>query len=210
MKYTHILWDFNGTIFNDVDASRRATNILLRRYSLPEILSVDELRGRFGFPVRDYYAGLGFDFERHSYEDMAQDWAVLHEAECRDCEPCPGAVDNITKLNDKGYIQAVISACEHKMLQSRIAALGLDGMFENIYGTCDVNAHSKNDTALTWRRENAGASAIMIGDTPHDLEVARLMGADCLLYSGGYVSRQRLAALGCPVIDMLDQIWDYL
>ena len=73
MKYTHILWDFNGTIFNDVDASRRATNILLRRYGLPEILSVDELRGRFGFPVRDYYAGRGFDFERYSYEDMAQD-----------------------------------------------------------------------------------------------------------------------------------------
>lgn len=46
----------------------------------------------------------------------------------------------------------------------------------------------------------------MVGDTIHDAEVAKALGAQCVLYTGGHQSRERLAAV-CPhVIDRLDAL----
>lgn len=210
MKYTHILWDFNGTLFDDVEASLRATNVLLRREGLPTLADTNALRRHFRFPVKDYYATLGFDFDRISYERLAVEWAALYEAECERCGASPNAVRVVTKLKKSGVSQAIISACEHKMLSARLSALGLDNVFEDVCGMDDVNAHSKLDTALAWREAHRGAVALMIGDTPHDLEAAGTIGADCILYSGGFVSRERLERLGVTVIDDLGQIMDYI
>jgi phosphoglycolate phosphatase len=46
----------------------------------------------------------------------------------------------------------------------------------------------------------------MIGDTPHDAETARAMGADCILYSGGHAGRDSLLAMGVPVVDDLRDV----
>ncbi len=210
MKYTYILWDFNGTLFDDAVASLNATNILLERQGLPTLPDVDALRRHFGFPVKDYYAGLGFDFETQSYETLAVEWAALYEDECRHCGASPDTLDTVTKLNKLGFKQTIISACEHKMLTSRLRELGLDGIFEDVCGMGDVNAHSKVGTALAWREQHPEASALMIGDTPHDSEVAAAIGADCIMYSGGFVSRERLERLGNPVIDELCRVIDFV
>ena len=62
-NYTHIIWDFNGTIYNDVDACIKSANRLLSAYDLPLITSLQQYRSLFGFPIQDYYARMGFDFE---------------------------------------------------------------------------------------------------------------------------------------------------
>ena len=55
MKYSHIIWDFNGTILDDVSIGIEAINMLLLRRGLKTIDSVDEYRRIFGFPIKDYY-----------------------------------------------------------------------------------------------------------------------------------------------------------
>lgn len=205
-KYTHILWDFNGTLLDDAAASFRATNTLLRRQGLTCLADVDDMRRRFGFPVKDYYVGLGFDFSRQSYEELAVEWTALYEAECLGCGACPHAVEVVTKLKMAGFSQTIISACEHEMLERKLASLGLGGCFDEVLGTDNVNAHGKLGLAQAWRAAHPEAVALMIGDTPHDSEMAVSIGADCLLYCGGYVSRERLAAQGCPVTDSLMEV----
>ena len=37
MTYTHAVWDFNGTILNDVDAGILAVNELLAERGLPQL-----------------------------------------------------------------------------------------------------------------------------------------------------------------------------
>ncbi len=44
---------------------------------------------------------------------------------------------------------------------------------------------------------------LFIGDTIHDHEVAKLIGADCVLVSNGHVSRERLKNTGAPVFEDL-------
>ena len=64
----YVIWDFNGTIIDDVDVSFRAANILLEEYGLKKISSHDEYRGMLCFPVIDYYRKLGFDFDKIDYK----------------------------------------------------------------------------------------------------------------------------------------------
>lgn len=210
MKYTHVLWDFNGTIYNDADASRKATNVLLKDRGLKQIETIEQLRDKFCFPVKDYYRSLGFDYTKDRYENIAIEWSVLYNEFSKFSGLVDGVSDVITKLNDRGYVQSIISASEYNLLCTKLSVLGIDGIFKEVSGTSDSNAHSKIQIAVDWRKCNPDAVAIVVGDTPHDYEVASAIYADCILYSGGFVSRSRLEQCGCPVIDSFDEIWQYV
>ena len=66
MKYKQIIWDFNGTILDDVALTLEATNLLLSRHGKRQLADVAEYREHFGFPVIDYYASIGL--ERENFE----------------------------------------------------------------------------------------------------------------------------------------------
>ena len=65
--HTHLIWDFNGTILQDMDLGIRCTNTMLAERGLPVIPSVEAYREIFGFPIDEYYRRLGFDFEKEDY-----------------------------------------------------------------------------------------------------------------------------------------------
>lgn len=209
-QYTHILWDFNGTIYDDIDACMKSTNLLLKQRGLPEIPDREALRRHFGFPMKDYYGILGFDFSVESYESVAEEWLKLYLVNSNSSYLMPGVDGIITKSKDRGYIQSIISACEVNLLNSKLNALDLKDKFTAVGGADNINAHSKNDIALRWRADNPSAAAVMIGDTLHDYEVARLINADCILYAGGFQSRARLETAGCPVIDDFGELSELL
>ena len=209
-KYTHILWDFNGTIYDDVDASRRATNVLLQARGLKQIETLDQLRDRFCFPVKNYYSELGFDYSEERYEDIAAEWSKIYNEFSRDSGFCDGVDIAISQLAERGYVQTILSACESKTLTDKLSVLGVLNQFEKIFGTDNVNAHSKKQLADEWRKLNPNAVALMIGDSEHDFDVADAIGADCILYSKGYCGEERLSKLGCPVIDNFEKLWNYI
>ena len=55
-----VIWDFNGTILDDVDLVVRSVNGQLARRDLPS-LTIERYRDIFGFPVADYYRRIGLD-----------------------------------------------------------------------------------------------------------------------------------------------------
>ena len=78
MKYTDIVWDFNGTLLDDIRAGIDAVNEMLARRDLATIQSVEQYRELFCFPIIDYYAKLGFDFEKEDYYSvLAPEWVAL-------------------------------------------------------------------------------------------------------------------------------------
>lgn len=62
MRPELILWDWNGTLLDDVQLCVDALNRLLARYGYPQRYDRDQYRAIFGFPVQEYYARAGFDF----------------------------------------------------------------------------------------------------------------------------------------------------
>jgi len=66
-------------------------------------------------------------------------------------------------------------------------------------------AHTKLENAMLLV-EKIGLpknEIVMVGDTMHDFEVAKAVGVECVLFSGGHYSRQRLEKSGALVIDKL-------
>ena len=83
-NYKHIIWDWNGTLLNDVDFCRRIINRILVENDLPE-LSLNRYREIFTFPVEDYYKTAGLDFSKTSFEVLGKDFMVEYEAKKLTC-----------------------------------------------------------------------------------------------------------------------------
>ena len=51
MEYKNVVWDWNGTLLDDVKISVDTINVMLERKHLGK-LTVEEYRSIFGFPVK--------------------------------------------------------------------------------------------------------------------------------------------------------------
>lgn len=203
MRYEHIVWDFNGTLIDDVSLGVAATNILLARRGIPEI-DLEVYYREFGFPVKDYYTRIGFDFSTERYEDVADEWIVEyrrleHTVSLRD-----GVLDLLCAFRAEGIVQTVLSASEQTMLEEQLAALGIRSFFENVVGRSDVHATDKTELARSFAREYKLGRTLMIGDTDHDAACAKAAGFDCALVAGGHHPRARLEKVeGARLFDSL-------
>ena len=72
MRPELILWDWNGTLLDDVELCVDALNRLLVSFGYPQQYSLAEYREIFGFPIEDYYVRAGFDFSKDSFADLAK------------------------------------------------------------------------------------------------------------------------------------------
>ena len=209
MKYTDIIWDFNGTILNDVDIGVRAINVLLAARHLP-ILSEERYREVSGFPIVDYYRRIGFDFSQEPYDKVALEWVAQYQSRENEAVLYEGVLDMLDYMKQVGLRLTLLSATESHMLNRQISALGIKDAFDEVCGMDNVYAHGKLSIGLHWRERNPMARVLLVGDTDHDFEVASGMGADCVLFSRGHQSAGRLAELGCPVIHELYELKKYL
>ena len=162
MKYTHIIWDFNGTLFADVDAGIESVNTMLRERSLPEIGSVDAYREIFRFPVIDYYRDLGFDFDAEPFDVLAPIWIDLYNKNSADAPLQEGSIEALEAFREMGVSQLLLSATEINMLKGQLETLGITEYFDAIMGLDNIHAHSKKAIALDWMEKNPSARPLFI------------------------------------------------
>ena len=205
--YNTIIWDWNGTLLDDLELSLGATNTLLRDRNLPT-LSVERYKEIFKFPVIDYYKEAGFDFEKEPFEIPARQYMDLYHEGEPETRLFPDVVETLTYFKNNSYRQIVLSAMEDGNLNKMIRNAGISDFFDGIFGIKDDYAREKVTIGKQVIRNlnlNPG-ECLMIGDTLHDAEVAEQCGFDCILYSGGHVSKQRLKTKGHRIIERLSDI----
>lgn len=210
MRYTHVVWDFNGTVLDDVDTGIACANALLSRRGLKTLESREAYREVFGFPIIDYYRRLGFDFARESYQMLAKEWVAEYLSRCPAAPLGVGVNSALSALAAAGIPQTLISATETEMLKGQIAALGIGGYFTEIIGLDNIHAASKERLAREWAARVRPARAVFIGDTVHDAEVAAASGAECLLLANGHQDAKRLRATGCAVLGSAAELAKYI
>ena len=158
----------------------------------------------------DKLKGLGFDFDKEPYEVLAPIWVDLYKQNAEQAGLCDGVVETMQKAERMGICQIVLSACEITMLERYLEKLGVHKYLSSVMGLDNIHARSKLELARAWREKHPQARALMIGDTTHDYDTARILGADCILYAGGHQSRAKLEACGCPVVDSISEVQKYL
>lgn len=84
-----VLWDWNGTLLNDLQLSIQALNRLLAENGYPQQFDTRAYRKIFGFPIQDYYRRAGFDFSRHPYDRLAQRYMEMYIPASEGCRLSP-------------------------------------------------------------------------------------------------------------------------
>ncbi len=173
----HCVWDFNGTILDDLSVTVESINSLLRERGMRQI-SEDEHRLWFRFPVSDYYADLGFDFSVESFDVLSSEYHQRYMSQLDRCGVYEGIVTVLDVLAQKGVRQYVLSAMHEPTLRECCDTLGISGYFDAVYGLADFLARSKTHRGRRLCEDFAIASdsALYIGDTEHDMEVAVKLG----------------------------------
>ncbi len=204
--YHYIIWDFNGTLLDDVSTGIKSVNKLLAQRGLKTIPDVKYYRSVFRFPIIDYYRTLGFDFESEPYEELAPKWVALYLEYVKSASVYDDVKATLEYLRDRGIGQIILSATELSMLRGQVEQLGIGEYFEELLGLDNIHAGSKLSLAFDWRARHEGARALLVGDTDHDAQTAKALGADCVLIARGHQSKEYLMTLGVPVLDDLSQL----
>ena len=193
-----LIWDWNGTLLDDVAAAVGALNrMLVKRGARP--ITIEHYRRRFGFPVRPFYAELGVDLAKWDWDEICEDFHNFVLEEPQAVRPDARAVLELAA--SLGFRQSILSALRQDKLEAALAANGFLGFFDRIFGVDNLDGASKLDRGRELMA-SLGPSAdtpVFIGDTLHDAEVARELGGRCVLVSCGHQMPDRLAAAGCPV-----------
>ncbi len=203
----HIIWDWNGTLWDDTWLCVEINNHMLQRRGLPQI-SIDVYRDKLCFPVDQYYCQLGFDYAKDPYTVLAEEFIDEYESRRFECLLHAEAREFIQSLHAQGTPQAVLSAYQHDTLLQAVDFFGLTPYFDDIVGLNDIYAAGKVENG---RQYIAGLDippneVLFIGDTLHDFEVAEAMGVNCVLIASGHNSRSRLETCGVPVVDTIHDV----
>jgi phosphoglycolate phosphatase len=200
--YKHIIWDWNGTLFNDVSLCVQLLNeLLVEQKKTP--LSIDEYKNVFQFPVEEYYRKAGLDFSVESFASMGRRWMNRYEQEKFTCALFDDAYDAVVKLNRAGIEQSVLSAYSYHTLEEVLTHYGIREYMQYVSGLDNIYAGSKTELgkAMIKNIESHPSEVLMIGDTTHDFEVASELKINCVLLSRGHQDRKTLEQCGCEVWD---------
>mgnify|MGYP002639485965 CR=1 FL=1 len=205
--YQTIIWDWNGTLLNDVDMCVRCMNQLLLPRNIP-LLTQEKYRELFTFPVKDYYQRVGIDFEKDPFDIIGHEFMDLYFEALRTCQLQPGVEDVLDYFRQLGLRQFVLSAMEQQSLLQSLKDFGINHYFTACYGIDNHLASGKIERGhlMMKKHEISPELSLMIGDTLHDLEVAKELKMDILLLANGHQNRNRLLKSGEIVMENLAEI----
>jgi len=202
-----IIWDWNGTLLNDIVICVDCMNILLQRRKLP-VLSIERYREIFTFPVMEYYKLAGFDFSNEPFETPAIEFIELYQENLHKAGLFPDVINTLKIFKNENYRQTILSAMEHESLIRSLKDNKILDFFDEISGIDNHYAHSKLEIGkdLVTRIGLPARDLLLIGDSLHDLEVAEELGVDCLLIANGHQSKKRLLEKSPFVLDNLNEL----
>jgi phosphoglycolate phosphatase-like HAD superfamily hydrolase len=195
----HLVWDWNGTLLDDLHIVVAATNACLASVGAAPV-TAEEHRRDFRRPVVDYYVGvLGRPIDAVEFAAMNQ---VFHGEYRRLLVECALTADALAAIRAWPDSQSLLSMWHHTELVPEVSRRGLAELLSRVDGLRDTGWA---DHKASYLAEHLAAlrvrsdECVLIGDSVDDADAAASVGASCVLYGGGFTDPDRLAATGAPV-----------
>jgi phosphoglycolate phosphatase-like HAD superfamily hydrolase len=200
---THLVWDWNGTLLDDLSLVVEATNRAFAAVG-GRSLDSDEHRRTFRRPVAEFYAEI---LERAvDAEEFGRLDRIFHDAYRLGLTTTSLAADAMQAIRSWPGTQSLLSMWFHSELVPAIETYGLAGVFTRVDGLrTEVGGDLKAGHLAQHLAElgTSGDRAVLIGDSLDDALAAESVGAAAVLYTGGFTHPVRLRASGRPVADTL-------
>jgi phosphoglycolate phosphatase-like HAD superfamily hydrolase len=200
---THLVWDWNGTLLDDLSLVVAATNQAFAAVG-GRSLDSDEHRRTFRRPVAEFYAEI---LERAvDAEEFGRLDRIFHDAYRLGLTTTSLAADAMHALRSWTGSQSLLSMWFHSELVPAVETYGLAGVFTRVDGLRTEIGGDLKAGHLARHLDELGVSgdrAVLIGDSLDDALAAESVGAAAVLYTGGFTDPARLRASGRPVADTL-------
>jgi phosphoglycolate phosphatase len=206
-RITGIIWDWNGTLLNDIELCVETINQMLGKRNL-SLLTQASYKEVFSFPVKDYYQKIGFDFQTEAFEIPALEFINQYNEKVSGCLLHQDSIRILEYFNSVGIRQFILSAMKQDILEECLQHYQISHFFEQVSGLDNHYAASKEENGhrLIARLKMDVSELVFIGDTVHDFEVASALGCTCILIANGHQSREVLQSTGALVLDRLEQL----
>jgi phosphoglycolate phosphatase-like HAD superfamily hydrolase len=202
----HLVWDWNGTLFHDMDAVIEATNASFAELGLPPI-TLDRYRELYCVPVPRFYERLIGRLPTEAEWEVMDGTFHRHYWELAGaCGLAEGALELLTARQAAGLTQSLCSLAPHEQLLPMVTSHGISGHFLRVDGRTGPSTTGKAAQMARHLASLDGVESgrvVVIGDALDDAAAAAHVGAYAVLYSGGSGSRQTLRSAGVPVVDTL-------
>lgn len=206
--YQTVIWDWNGTLADDVYPSLQAVNDILSKRSLPPI-GMTEYFDYMDSPISRFYEHI-LDLSTVSMEELTREFQEgyakyfdrLHE----------GVPQLLEALQARGIPQVILTSGNQDIIEGDTQRFGVRQYFDRILGADDLLATGKVQRGIDWIRSQTipPEQMVLVGDTLHDLDAARAMGVGCILCAIGHQSEADLRASGAPVVTSFRELWPLL
>jgi phosphoglycolate phosphatase-like HAD superfamily hydrolase len=196
----HLVWDWNGTLLDDLSLVVAATNASLSSVGGPAI-TADEHRRDFFRPIGDYYGHvLGRSVNQDEFVTLDRAYHAAYRAGLLDTAL---TADAEAAMRSWPGTQSLLSMWFHEELVPEVTRRGLYGLFERIDGLRPgvIGGGHKVEHLVEHLAALgvAGSDTVLIGDSVDDAHAADVVGAACVLYGGGFTDPDRLVETGRPV-----------
>ncbi|MFE6195761.1 HAD family hydrolase [Streptomyces sp. NPDC057838] len=207
----HIVWDWNGTLFHDIDAIIGATNAAFAELGL-EPLTLEKYRELYCVPVPKFYERLMGRLPTEAEWEVMDDIFHRYYAEHRvTCGLTAGVEELLAGWRSTGRSQSILSMYVHEELVPLVRGFGIEPHFIRVDGRTGPSGGSKAEHMVRHLGALSGVAperTVVIGDAADDAIAALHVGARAVLYTGGSHSRASLEAVGVPVVDTLEEAVD--
>ena len=206
-RYSNVIWDWNGTLLNDVDLCVDIANSILANHNQTK-LDINSYRSVFGFPITAYYEKIGIDFEKESFEQLTKKFISAYNANVKNSQLQEHANNMLVTFEVEGIDQYILTAAYKKDALHLLDYYNILQHFKMVEGLDNYRAESKIDRGHHLLKFNGidKTKTVLIGDTIHDLEVANELGVHCILVANGHQSSDRLEASANENTSVIDNI----
>lgn len=216
MRYTHLLFDLDGTLTDPKVGITTCVRHALAQCGIP-VDDPDSLLPYIGPPLRHSFQTL------HGLSPEAAERAVILYRErfstigMYENEVYPGIPDMLAALRQKGYVLGVATSKMERYAREILAHFHLAEPFHHIFGSTPDGSLSEKGDIIRKAMTDCGYPAdrtLMVGDTKYDIEGARENGLDAVAVSYGYgMWSETLAArptFTCDSVQALHRLLDRL
>ncbi|MFC9116426.1 HAD family hydrolase [Streptomyces sp. NPDC057092] len=205
----HIVWDWNGTLFHDVDAVIGATNAAFAELGLAPI-TLERYRELYCVPVPKFYERLMGRLPSETEWELMDAAFHRHYTDHRvRCGLADGVEDLLRTWASAGRSQSILSMYGHDDLVPLVRDFGIASHFIRVDGRTGPSGGSKAEHMVRHLSALGDVvdprRTVVIGDAADDALAARHVGARAVLYTGGSHGRASLEAVGVPVVDTLSE-----
>ena len=195
-----VLLDIDGTLLdsNEAHACSWLQTLRCNGYAV----AYDKVRPLIGKSGNGFLPELlGHLPDPRSIDRMAEErWALFMRSHLPCLCPTPGAHALLKRLRSDGLRLVAATSAPGEALQALLRQAGVDDLIGDamVVGAEDCTGAKQGHEVLPTLLENAAASAgeaILIGDTPYDIQSARAVGIDTIaLRCGGWWNDAALSA----------------